>query len=65
MARPLEVVLIIRKLFSRTGVAVLAVSVALATAVPAQAANPSPGGSQAPGVEVGVAQQIATRSDTR
>jgi hypothetical protein len=57
--------LIIRKLFSRTGVVVLAVSVALATAVPAQAANPVSGGSTAPGVTVGVAQQIATRSDTR
>jgi hypothetical protein len=57
--------LIIRKLFSRTGVVVLAVSVALATAVPAQAANPVSGGSTAPSVTVGVAQQIATRSDTR
>lgn len=57
--------MIIRKLFSRTGVVVLAVSVALATAVPAQAANPVSGGSTAPGVTVGVAQQIATRSDTR
>src|SRR5690242_13163964 len=38
IARPLEVVLIIRKLFSRTGVVVLAVSVAIATAIPAQAA---------------------------
>ncbi|TDW18756.1 ricin-type beta-trefoil lectin domain protein [Kribbella kalugense] len=57
--------MIIRKLFSRTGVVVLAVSVALATAVPAQAANPVSGGSTAPGVSIGVAQQIATRSDTR
>ena len=57
--------MIIRKLFSRTGVAVLAVSVALATAVPAQAANPVSGGSKTPSVTVGVAQQIATRSDTR
>jgi hypothetical protein len=65
MARPLEVVLIIRKLLSRTGVAVLAVSVALATAVPARAANPEPARSAPPGVEIGVAQQIATRSDTR
>lgn len=55
--------MIIRKLFSRTGVVVLAVSVAIATAIPAQAANPTSGGS--PGVTVGVAQQIATRSDTR
>ncbi|TDD29144.1 hypothetical protein E1218_05300 [Kribbella turkmenica] len=65
MVRPLEVVLIIRKLLSRTGVTVLAVSVALATAVPAQAANPEPAPSASPGVEVGVAKQIATRSDTR
>ena len=34
--------MIIRRLLSRTGVAVLAVSVALATAVPAQAAVPAP-----------------------
>ncbi|GAA2820904.1 hypothetical protein [Kribbella solani] len=61
--------MIIRKLFSRTGVVVLAVSVALATAIPAQAANPTSGGSSSgsssQAVQVGVAQQIATRSDTR
>jgi hypothetical protein len=55
--------LIIRRLLSRTGVVVLAVSVALATAVPAQAAAPAP--ADPPGVEVGVAKQIANRSDTR
>jgi hypothetical protein len=55
--------LIIRRLLSRTGVAVLAVSVALATAVPAQAAAPA--AADPPGVEVGVAKQIANRSDTR
>jgi hypothetical protein len=63
MARPLEVVLIIRRFLSRTGVAVLAVSVALAAAVPAQAVAPAP--ADPPGVEVGVAKQIANRSDTR
>jgi len=58
--------LITRKLLSRTGVVVLAVSVALATAVPAQAANvATERGSAAPGVEIGVAKQIATRADTR
>src|SRR5919112_709252 len=63
MARPLEVVLIIRSILSRTGVAVLAVSVALATAIPAQAAAPAP--ADPPGVEVSVVKQIANRADTR
>ncbi|HET6296817.1 MAG TPA: ricin-type beta-trefoil lectin domain protein [Kribbella sp.] len=59
--------MIIRRLLSRTGVAVLAVSVALATAVPAQAAVPAPEpvAVSQPGVEVGVAKQIASRADTR
>ncbi|MFF1817418.1 ricin-type beta-trefoil lectin domain protein [Kribbella sp. NPDC058245] len=57
--------MITRKLFSRTGVVVLAVSVALATAIPAQAAQPVTDHAAAPGVEIGVAKQIATRADTR
>lgn len=55
--------MIIRRMMSRTGVAVLAVSVALATAIPAQAAAPAP--ATPPGVEVGVVKQIANRADTR
>ncbi len=55
--------MIIRRLMSRTGVAVLAVSVALATAIPAQAAAPAP--ADPPGVEVGVVKQIASKADTR
>ncbi|TDO50836.1 ricin-type beta-trefoil lectin protein [Kribbella sp. VKM Ac-2527] len=56
--------MIIRRLLSRTGVAVLAVSVALATAVPAQAATPAP---EPPSgvVQVGAVKQIASSADTR
>ena len=57
--------MIISRLLSRTGVAVLAVSVALATAIPAQAAAPSAPAGPPPGVEVGVVKQIANRADTR
>ncbi|ONI67301.1 hypothetical protein BWI15_29610 [Kribbella sp. ALI-6-A] len=57
--------MIVRRLFSRTGVAVLAVSVALATALPARAAAPVPT-EPAPGVvEVGAVKQIASSADTR
>ncbi|WP_328989119.1 RICIN domain-containing protein [Kribbella sp. NBC_01245] len=59
--------MIIRRLLTRTGVAVLAVSVALATAVPAQAAAPTERSDNPPAAtfKVGVPKQIGSTADTR
>ncbi|MGC4943701.1 ricin-type beta-trefoil lectin domain protein [Kribbella sp. DT2] len=57
--------MIVRSILSRTGVAVLAVSVALATALPARAAAPAPSAAPPGIVEVGAVKQITSSADTR